>query len=136
MPLSNRKGLQKFRAAVLDHCFHRSILTTQLLRNNARQARGYIVAYLMMHSAVAAKQRQEREGQQQDTNGDEDLMEEATVTLEALKDTVAHIACKRIKQARKSYKRHRGIALFDCSNATITFQMTKKEYRTMPTKKL
>lgn len=111
IPLEDRRGIVKFKKCALEHCFHRKVLTNQLLRNNARQARGCVVAYLMLHSAVAAKERQEAVADS-GTQGKDASAMEGLVTFEALQGNVTQTACNVSKQARRSYKRHRGIALF------------------------
>ena len=45
IPLSDRKGVEKFKDKVLNRCFSRLVLNDTAIRNGARQARGFMIGY-------------------------------------------------------------------------------------------
>ena len=131
-PLSDRKGYDKFRDVALSHCFSKKVLTPHIIRSNARQARGYMIGYLLAHAVEAAAQREATLGASSTnecSGEEEDSMPRGTVSMDDLRNTITPIAFDRIEKARKSYKRHRGIALFmgtSADNFELTYCMPKK----------
>ena len=111
--------MDKFKNKVLNQCFSKQVLTTQVMRNNARQARGFMIGYLMLHASLvnAGKGNEDKE---------EEGFRSGVVSIEALKESIDHIPCEKIKKARKAYKRHRGIAVFESSNSSISYRMPIK----------
>ena len=116
IPLSDRKGYSQFKSKCLDKCFSATgVMGEEVVRGNAKQARTYMIAYLLCHTALADK-------------GEETLNEDLStgvVTLDELKKTVTSIPCQVIEKSRKSYRSHRGIAMFDMNTNSINY--IKKE---------
>ena len=116
IPLQQRKGYKLFKDKCLSDCFSSTgALPKYVVRGNAKQARTYIIGYLLTHAELAAK------GEVELSAG----LTSGEVSLEALQQTVSSVPMQVIEKSKRSYKGHRGIAMFDMNSNTVRF--VKKE---------
>jgi hypothetical protein len=116
IPLKDRKGKEKFTDRVINHCFDNSILTLSAVRGSARKRRQYLTAYLLLHALESAKHQAASNGE----NNDQPLLQ-GEVSVDKIQ-AGTELKFQTIKAARKMYKRHRGIALFDHDDNKVSFQ--------------
>ncbi|CAB9529307.1 unknown protein [Seminavis robusta] len=120
IPLAERKGKDKFLDKVLNVCFdNKATLTKRVVRGCARKARQFVIAYLLLHAIEAAKTEDDGNG----GNGNQALTGE--VSVETVRSKKSELKFATIHAARKMYKRHRGIAIFNRDADKISFSSSE-----------
>ncbi|CAB9524134.1 unknown protein [Seminavis robusta] len=118
IPLADRKGKDKFVDKVLNVCFdNQATLTKRVVRGCARKARQFVIAYLLLHAIEAAKMEDDDNGGNQALTGE--------VSVETVRSKKTELKFATILAAKKMYKRHRGIAIFNRDADKISFSSSE-----------